>query len=35
MTFIGMAGSLRDQVGQQRQEAGALDCLGEFALLLG
>src|SRR5258708_31089041 len=36
MRFIGMMRcSLRDHVGQQRQEAGALDRLGEFALLLG
>src|SRR5579871_5907793 len=36
MTFIGMIPSpLGDQVGQQRQEAGALDRLGEFTLLLG
>src|SRR6185312_13006784 len=36
MTFIGMVLSfLGDQVGQQRQEAGALDRLGELALLLG
>src|SRR5215469_16583412 len=35
MTFIGMARSLGDYVGQERQEAGALDRLGELALLLG
>src|SRR5215470_8947976 len=35
MTFIGMARSLGDQVGQEAQEPGALDRLGEFALLLG
>src|ERR1700757_3213833 len=35
MTFIGMARSLRDHVGEERQEAGALDRLGELALLLG
>src|ERR1700755_2177908 len=36
MTFIGMIkSSLRDQVRQERQEAGALDRLGELALLLG
>src|SRR5262245_4890706 len=35
MTFIGMARSLGDQVGQQPQEAGALDRLGELTLLLG
>src|SRR5476651_2773591 len=36
MTFIGMVRSfLGDHVGEERQEAGALDRLGEFALLLG
>src|SRR5215475_9400964 len=36
MTFIGMvASSSGDQVGQEAQEAGALDRLGELALLLG
>src|SRR5215471_21414459 len=35
MTFIGMASSLGDQVRQQAQEAGALDRLCEFTLLLG
>src|ERR1700679_2887762 len=36
MRFIGMVcSSLGDQVGQERQEAGTLDRLGEFALLLG
>src|SRR5262245_54454564 len=35
MTFIGMAASLGDQVGQEAQEAGALDRLRELALLLG
>src|SRR5437762_10284576 len=35
MTFIGMASSSGDQVGQEPQEAGALDRLGELALLLG
>src|SRR5262249_24839965 len=35
MTFIGMVSSLGDQVGQERQETGALDRLGELALLLG
>src|SRR5437764_5573797 len=35
MTFIGMASSLSDQVGQESQEAGTLDRLGELALLLG
>src|SRR6185437_3455558 len=35
MTFIGMMRSSGDHVGQERQEARALDRLGEFALLLG
>src|SRR6185312_7019763 len=36
MTFIGMVRpSSGDYVGQERQEAGALDRLGELALLLG
>src|ERR1700749_4801132 len=36
MTFIGMIpSSLGDQVGQEAQETGALDRLGELTLLLG
>jgi hypothetical protein len=34
MTFIGMASYSGDQVGQERQEARALDRLSKLALLL-